>query len=346
MFLIGVRIITGTVTAAQAGETFAKLADIVIRAVHRAVADNFSQTYGHLRREASAVLALGKLGGNEMTATSDLDLIIVYDFDDANPESDGARSLYGAQYFARLTQRLINALTAQTNYGALYQVDMRLRPSGRSGPVATQITGFFDYQDREAWTWEHMALTRARVVSASPDFAERVQDIIAQTLRKPRDAELIAGDVVEMRGAIAMEKGDGNRWDLKYAAGGLIDIEFIAQYLQLVHAHDRPGILDTSTARVLDKARALSVLSIEDAEILRPAVRLYQALTQILRLCLPGPFEPKKAGPDLLRLLARAADVPDFASVEATLIDTQAKVREAFVRILGTAPEARQIGKD
>jgi glutamate-ammonia-ligase adenylyltransferase len=345
MFLIGVRIITGTVTATQAGETFAKLADIVIRAVHRAVADNFAQAYGHLRSAASAVLALGKLGGNEMTATSDLDLIIVYDFDETNPESDGERSLYGAQYFARLTQRLINALTAQTNYGALYQVDMRLRPSGRSGPVATQITGFSDYQDREAWTWEHLALTRARVVSASPDFAKRVQDIIAQTLRKPRDMELIAGDVVEMRGAIAMEKGDDNRWDLKYAAGGLIDIEFIAQYLQLVHAHEKPGILDTSTARVLDKARALGLLSVEDAEVLRPAVRLYQALTQILRLCLPGPFDPKKAGPDLLRLLARAADVPDFASVEATLAETQAKVRETFVRILGAAPEARRISE-
>jgi glutamate-ammonia-ligase adenylyltransferase len=343
MFLIGVRIITGTVTAAQAGETFAKLADIVIRAVHRAVSDNFAQTYGHLRSEASAVLALGKLGGNEMTATSDLDLIIVYDFDDANPESDGARSLYGAQYFARLTQRLINALTAQTNYGALYQVDMRLRPSGRSGPVATQITGFSDYQDREAWTWEHMALTRARVVSASPGFAERVQSIVAQTLRKQRDTELIAGDVVEMRGAIAMEKGDDNRWDLKYAVGGLIDIEFVAQYLQLVHARDKPGILDTSTARVLDKARTLGLLSVEDAEVLRPAVRLYQALTQILRLCLPGSYDPKKAGPDLLRLLARAADVPDFASVEATLADTQTKVRETFVRILGAAPEARRI---
>jgi glutamate-ammonia-ligase adenylyltransferase len=345
MFLIGVRIITGTVTATQAGETFARLADIVIRAVHRAVSENVAQTYGHLRNEASAVLALGKLGGNEMTASSDLDLIIVYDFDEASPDSDGPRSLYGAQYFARLTQRLISALTAQTNYGALYQVDMRLRPSGRSGPVATQITGFAEYQDRDAWTWEHLALTRARVVSASPDFAARVQSVIAETLRKPRDAELIAGDVVEMRGAIAMEKGDANRWELKYAAGGLVDIEFIAQYLQLVHAEAKPAILDTSTARVLDKARALGVLSLEDADVLRPAVRLYQALTQILRLCLSGPFDPKKAGPDLLRLLARAADVPDFASVEATLIETQAKVREAFVRILGAAPETRRLGK-
>lgn len=338
MFLIGVRILSGTVTARQAGEAFARLADAVLRAVHRAVAENFAGTYGHLRAEETAVLAMGKLGGYEMTASSDLDLILIYDFDQAQPESDGARSLYGAQYFARLTQRLINALTAQTNYGALYQVDMRLRPSGRAGPLATQIDAFAGYQDTEAWTWEHMALTRARVVSAPTAFAARVQNAIHGILCRPRDAALIAGDVVEMRAAIAKEKGDADRWDLKYVAGGLVDLEFIAQYLQLVHAHALPDILDTSTARVLDKAWALKVLNVEDAEVLRPAVQLYHDLTQILRLCLPGAFDPKTAGPGLLRLLARAADVPDFATLDATVAEMQAKVRESFVRILGQAP--------
>jgi [glutamine synthetase] adenylyltransferase / [glutamine synthetase]-adenylyl-L-tyrosine phosphorylase len=338
MFLIGVRILSGTVTARQAGEAFARLADAVIRAVHRAVADNFAATYGHMRGEETAVLAMGKLGGREMTATSDLDMIMVYDFDEQHAESNGERPLYGTQYFARLTQRLINALTAQTNYGALYQVDMRLRPSGRAGPLATQIGGFTSYQETEAWTWEHMALTRARVVSASSAFGARVERVISDILRRPRDGELIAGDVVEMRGAIAKEKGDRERWDLKYAAGGLIDIEFIAQYLQLVHAHRLPDILDTSTARVLDKAWQLRVLAVEDAEILRPAVRLYQDLTQILRLCLAGPFDAKTAGAGLLRLLARAADVPDFATLDATLIEAQTKVRASFVRVLGKTP--------
>jgi [glutamine synthetase] adenylyltransferase / [glutamine synthetase]-adenylyl-L-tyrosine phosphorylase len=338
MFLIGVRILSGTVTARQAGEAFARLADAVIRAVHRAVADNFAMSYGHMQGEETAVIAMGKLGGYEMTATSDLDLILVYDFDDKYPESNGARPLYGAQYFARLTQRLINTLTAQTNYGALYQVDMRLRPSGRAGPLATRLDGFAAYQESEAWTWEHMALTRARVVSASIPFSLRIQSVIQKILRRPRDAALIAGDVVEMRGAIAKEKGDSERWDLKYAAGGLIDIEFIAQYLQLIHAHQLPDILDTSTARVLDKAWSLRVLAVEDAEILRPAAQLYHDLTQVLRLCLPGNFDPKTAGPGLLRLLARAADVPDFATLEVTLVETQTRVRESFVRILGKAP--------
>jgi glutamate-ammonia-ligase adenylyltransferase len=183
-----------------------------------------------------------------------------------------------------------------------------------------------------------MALTRARVISASPAFRQRVEHVIQDVLRRPRDAGLIAGDVVEMRGAIAKEKGDKERWDLKYVAGGLIDIEFIAQYLQLIHAHQLPDILDTSTGRVLDRAWTLRVLPVEESEILRPAVQLYHDLTQILRLCLPGAFDPKTAGAGLLQLLARAADVPDFATLDATLIETQAKVRASFVRILGKAP--------
>ena len=338
MFLIGVRILSGTVTARQAGAAFASLADAVICAVHRAVAEVFAGTHGHMRDEETAVLAMGKLGGHEMTATSDLDLILVYDFDEARPESDGKRSLYGAQYFARLTQRLINALTAQTNYGALYEVDMRLRPSGRAGPLATQLSAFAGYQASEAWTWEHMALTRARVVSASSGFRSRVAAAIREVLTRPRDIELVAGDVVEMRRAIATEKGDSNRWDIKYVAGGLVDLEFIAQYLQLVHAPARPEILDTSTARVLEKAWALRLIAAEDAEPLRAAVQLYQDLTQILRLCLSGPFDPKTAAPGLLQLLARAAGVPDFATLDATLIDMQERVRASFVRILGNAP--------
>jgi glutamate-ammonia-ligase adenylyltransferase len=338
MFLIGARILSGTVSAEQAGEAFARLADVIVRAVHRAVEENFVAAHGRLKGQQSAVLALGKLGGREMTATSDLDLIIVYDFDEKHPQSDGKRQLYGGQYFARITQRLVSALAAQTNYGALYNVDMRLRPSGRSGPVATMIGSFESYQENEAWTWEHLALTRARVVSGPPAFAARVEKVIHDVLCRPRDAETIAGDVVEMRAAIATEKGDSERWNLKYVAGGLVDLEFIAQYLQLVHAADKPEILNTATARALDKAARLGMLAPEDADVLRAAVRLYQNLTQVLRLCLSGPFDPKSAGLGLLNLLARAADVPDFATLEAHLAETQTRVRASFVRILGRAP--------
>jgi [glutamine synthetase] adenylyltransferase / [glutamine synthetase]-adenylyl-L-tyrosine phosphorylase len=335
MFLIGARILSGTVSAEQAGEAYARLADVLISAIHRAVEASFVAVHGRLPGQESAVVALGKLGGREMTAGSDLDLLLIYDFAGEHPASDGARPLYGSQYFARLTQRVISALTAQTNYGSLYQVDLRLRPSGRSGPVATQIDGFRGYHAHEAWTWEHMALTRARVVSASPGFAARVDAVVRETLTRRRDAAVIAADVAEMRRAIAQEKGEGERWNLKYAAGGLVDIEFIAQYLQLVHAAARPDILDTSTVRVLDKASQAGLLPAADADVLRPAARLYHNLTQVLRLCLSAPFDPKTAGGELLGLLARAADLPDFATLEPHLAETQARVRASFGRIVG-----------
>src|SRR5262249_40370013 len=287
MFMSGARILYGAPSAEQAGEVFATLADVLIRALHARVEEDFAAVHGRIRGQQTAILALGRLGAREMTASSDLDLIVVYDFDGEHPNSDGKRPLYGAQYFSRITQRLIGALTARTNYGVLYQVDMRLRPSGRSGPLATQIDGFVDYQENEAWTWEHMALTRARLVSAPAEFGKRVEDVIRRVLCRARDAQALAADVLDMRNAIAAEKGDRDRWDVKYAAGGLIDIEFIAQYLQLAHAWRTPDLLDTSTARVLDNAWRLGILEAQDADVLRPAVRLYQSLTQILRLCLP-----------------------------------------------------------
>jgi [glutamine synthetase] adenylyltransferase / [glutamine synthetase]-adenylyl-L-tyrosine phosphorylase len=338
MFLIGARILSGTVSAEQAGDAFARLADVVIRELHRNVEETFAKNHGRIRGQKSALLALGKLGGREMTASSDLDLIIVYDFDEEHPQSDGERPLYGAQYFARLTQRLISALSAQTNYGALYSVDMRLRPSGRAGPVATSLAAFASYQQSEAWTWEHMALTRARVVSATPGFGAEVEAVIRNVLARKRDAAVIAEDVADMRRAIATEKGEAVRWDLKYAAGGLVDLEFIAQYLQLVHAADHPAALDTTTVRVLDKAWRLGLLPAEEADVLRPAAALYHNLTQVLRLCLPGPFDAKTAGTGLLGLLARAADLPNFATLDAHLAETQQKVRASFQRMLGAAP--------
>ncbi|HEY2532971.1 MAG TPA: bifunctional [glutamine synthetase] adenylyltransferase/[glutamine synthetase]-adenylyl-L-tyrosine phosphorylase [Xanthobacteraceae bacterium] len=338
MFLIGARILSGSVSAEQAAEMFAQLADVLIRALHRKVDEDFVSLHGRIREQETAIVALGRLGAREMTASSDLDLIVIYDYDAEHPSSDGERSLYGAQYFARLTQRLISALTVKTNYGVLYPVDMRLRPSGRSGPLATQIDGFAGYQEREAWTWEHMALTRARVVSGSPAFTARVEAVIRTVLCRDRNTDAIADDVVAMRAAIAKEKGDANPWDLKYAAGALVDIEFIAQYLQLVHAAAKPEILDPSTARTLDKAARLGLLAAADAAVLRPAVRLFHDLNQILRICLPGAFNPKIASSGVLGLLARAADLPDFPALQAHVTETQRQVRECFVRIVGKAP--------
>ncbi|MBW8903252.1 MAG: bifunctional [glutamine synthetase] adenylyltransferase/[glutamine synthetase]-adenylyl-L-tyrosine phosphorylase, partial [Bradyrhizobium sp.] len=224
--------------------------------------------------------------------------------------------------------------TTRTNYGVLYDVDMRLRPSGRAGPVASHITSFAQYQDREAWTWEHMALTRARVISASPEFRARIERIIRDVLVRPRDPVIIANDVAEMRRAIALEKGEGDVWDLKYAAGGLVDIDFVAQYLQLVHAAEKPNILDVSTLRVLDNAARLGLLPQSAAEVLRAAVHLYHDLTQILRLCVTERFKPETSGQALLRVLTRAGDAPDFSALEARVKESQAEVRGVFHEIV------------
>jgi glutamate-ammonia-ligase adenylyltransferase len=330
--------LSGSISAEQAGEVYAGLAEVLIRALFEKVQEDFAATHGRIRGAQTAIVALGRLGAREMTANSDLDLIVIYDFDQDQPQSDGQRPLYGAQYFARLTQRLISALTVQTNHGVLYPVDMRLRPSGRSGPLATQIDGFRSYQEREAWTWEHMALTRARVICGPPVFAARVEAIIRDVLCRRRDTAVIAADVADMRGAIAKEKGDADPWELKYAAGALVDIEFIVQYLQLAHAAETPAILDPSTARALEKAERYGALKAEDAAVLRPAVTLFHNLTQILRLCLPGKFDPASASAGVLGLLARAADLPDFPALNAYVAETHRQVRECFTRILGRAP--------
>ncbi|MDB5619895.1 bifunctional [glutamine synthetase] adenylyltransferase/[glutamine synthetase]-adenylyl-L-tyrosine phosphorylase [Tardiphaga sp.] len=334
LFLIGTRILSGTVTAPQASLAFADVAEGIAHTLHGLVVDQFASQHGHIKSQQTAILAMGKLGSREMTASSDLDLILIYDFDSDEPDSDGARSLHGSQYFARLTQRLISAFRTKTNYGVLYDVDMRLRPSGGAGPLASRIDSFAEYQQNEAWTWEHMALTRARVISAPPEFRDKIERVIRDVLMRPRDRSVIASDVLEMREAIALEKGDGDIWDLKYAAGGMVDIEFLAQYLQLVHAATFPAILSVSTQQVLDNAARLGVLPAADADVLRPAARLYHDLTQILRLCVSSGFKPETAGADLLRILTRAGDAPDFSSLEAQLRETQGEVRRVFLAVV------------
>ncbi|MGM4927201.1 bifunctional [glutamine synthetase] adenylyltransferase/[glutamine synthetase]-adenylyl-L-tyrosine phosphorylase [Tardiphaga sp. 619_E2_N8_5] len=330
LFLIGTRILSGTVSAQQAGIAFADVAEGIAHTLHGLVLDQFVAQHGRIKDQQTAIVAMGKLGSREMTAASDLDLILIYDFDHDAPDSDGPRPLHGAQYFARLTQRLISAFTTRTNYGVLYEVDMRLRPSGRAGPLASRIDSFAEYQETEAWTWEHMALTRARVISATPAFREKIELVIRDVLTRPRETTIIANDVAEMRQAIAEEKGEDDIWDLKHAAGGMVDIEFIAQYLQLVHAAEKPEILSISTQQVLENAARLGILSPAAVDVLRPAVRLYHDLTQVLRLCVSDKFKPETAGTDLLRILARVSNEPDFSSLQARVRDMQADVRQVF----------------
>lgn len=333
-FLIGVRVLSGTISAPQAGAAYATLAETLIDSLAARVKTELERQHGHLPGGKAAVVAMGKLGGKEMTAASDLDLIIVYDFQGDGAQSDGPKSLPGTQYYTRFTQRLIAALSAQTAEGSLYQVDMRLRPSGSQGPVATRLASFIDYQQNSAWTWEHLALTRARVVSGPPALRQAIDRTISEVLRRPRDRAQVATDVRAMRAKIEEEKGTGDIWDLKHVRGGLIDVEFLTQFLQLVSAHEHPEVLDQSTEAALAKLTRAQVLAFGDAEILVPAATLYHTLTQVLRLCFDKPFVPEEAPRALKDLLARASDMPDFPTLEGMLKDTLGAVHDAFERIV------------
>jgi glutamate-ammonia-ligase adenylyltransferase len=333
-FLIGVRILSRTIGADQAGGAYACLAQSLIQSLQGQVEQELIRQHGRIKGGGAVVIAMGKLGGMEMTAASDLDLIIVYDFDEDAGPSDGEKPLSGGQYYARFTQRLISALSAQTAEGSLFEVDMRLRPSGHSGPVATHFDGFVEYQQNQAWTWEHLALTRARLVSGPEGLVKKVEAAILGVLTVERDRKNIATDVHDMRARIDKEKGTDDVWDLKQVRGGLVDLEFITQFLQVISAHENSNILDQNTAQGLENLASAGILTLEDAQILIPAAGLYHNLTQVMRLCLERPFSADAASPGLKGLLARAAGMQDFETLEQHLAATVASVRATYERIV------------
>ncbi|MEG6510070.1 bifunctional [glutamine synthetase] adenylyltransferase/[glutamine synthetase]-adenylyl-L-tyrosine phosphorylase [Methyloligella sp. 2.7D] len=333
-FLIGVRVLSGTITAEQAGEIYASLAETLVAALIEKADAELRRPHGDVPGGRAAVIAMGKLGGHEMTASSDLDLIVIYDFEGELGNTSGEKSLSGSHYYTRLTQRLIAALSAPTAEGALYEVDMRLRPSGNQGPVATRISGFVDYQQKSAWTWERLALTRARVIAGPQSLRDEIEAAIRDVLVRPIERTRAAQDVRDMREKIEAQKGTDDIWDLKQVRGGLVDLEFIAQFLQVVHAAEHPEVLDQNTEAALSKLAAAGVLSASDAELLIPAARLYHNLTQVLRLCVTGPFRPREAPQALKDLLARAVEMPDFYELESELAQVLAAVHEAFDRLI------------
>jgi [glutamine synthetase] adenylyltransferase / [glutamine synthetase]-adenylyl-L-tyrosine phosphorylase len=331
-FLIGVRLLSGAIDATRAGKAFSDLADLTIGAALDAVVEVFAERHGRVPGAKVAILGMGKLGSRELTAGSDVDLILLYDHDICADESDGAKPLAPSHYFTRLTQRLIAAVSAPTAEGVLYELDLRLRPSGNKGPVATHIESFSKYQRGEAWTWEHMALTRARVVAGDAEFAGEIGREIDAILGLPHDRAKVLADAAEMRSVLEHEKPAHDVWDLKLTPGGLIDLEFIAQVAVLTGGLLR-GVRPTATAEVLVRL---------SPDFCAPAVRqelcdaygLYATLTQMIRLCLTGPFERDDAPPGLLDLVVGQTDLPDFGVLEAHLKETAQKVREDFDLLL------------
>ena len=266
-FQVGVQSLKGLIDTAQATAAWTRVADAALICLLPHVEAEFALAHGRIPGCGMAIVGMGKLGGREMTSTSDLDLIFVYATpDEATTVSDGARPLPAPQYFARLSQRLINAITAPTAEGRLYEVDMRLRPSGKAGPIAVSATTFARYQREEAWVWEQMALTRARVVAGPADLAAEIEAAIRSVLTRPRDPAALVVEVADMRARLAEELQTQSIWDAKHVRGGLVDIEFIAQYLQLRHAHAVPEVLSPNTREALSRLRAAGVLAPDAAD--------------------------------------------------------------------------------
>ncbi len=330
-FLIGIRLLTGVISGAHAGRAFTDLADLIIAAALDAVLAEVEATHGRFPGGRVAVVGMGKLGSHELTAGSDVDIILLYDYDEAVGESDGAKPLDSVRYFTRITQRLIAALSAPTAEGVLYEVDMRLRPSGNKGPVATRINAFARYQREEAWTWEHMALTRARPICGDASLIGQATAIIDEVLAQKRDLSKVAADVAEMRGMIDKEKPPSDLWDFKLIPGGLVDIEFIAQYLELI-APAQDLQMPPSGASTGDVLKMLGphALQANDIETVLEALQLFTELSQVVRLCIEGDFELKDAPSGLIDLVCRAGDYPDVKLLEADIRRLSKSVRRIF----------------
>ena len=331
LFLIGARMVSGVLSPQMAGQAYSLLAEALIDECLHQVRVRFEQEYGHIAGGQLAVFGLGRLGSNEMTATSDLDLIVLYDFPDAAAESDGARSLPPTTYYGRLTQRLISALTVPTRRGSLYAVDMRLRPSGNKGPAATQFSGFESYQHSEVETWERMALVRARFLAGDQALGERAERVIRASLSASRDAAVIRKDAFSMRQMIAHEKGETNVWDLKNAAGGLTDIEFLCQTLVLTTGTAEMG---RDPQSILHYARDHDLLPSADVDQLIAAHALMRDLMQWVRLTLGDDHPVIEASAGLKRQLAVTSGLPDFKVLASYLREEQQKVRRIFERFM------------
>ena len=324
-FLIAAGLISCTVTAARAAEQFTLLAETLLLKLFAAVRAEFEKRHGRVPGARAALLGFGKMASREMTFTSDLDFIMLYDAA-VTEMSDGARPLAAIQYFARLTQRLVAAVSAPTAEGVLYEADMRLRPSGNAGPLATSLVGFTQYHRGSAWTWEHLALSRARVIVADDGMGDAVAAAIAAQLGAARDVAKTVADVTAMRALMQRERPPRHAFDLKLSAGGLVDLEFIAQSAQLI-VGDRLNVPQAPTVIVL--ARLAEIGLLPAGERLVEIHGLYSAVLEVMSAALLHPFNDDEWTAPFRELLARLTNYPSFERLVDDLAAMQAEVRAA-----------------
>ena len=334
VFLIAVAMLAGQIDPLDASRALSDVADCTIRALVPAIKTSFEAAHGGFKDGRFAVLALGKLGGRELTLMSDLDLVFLYDAPKTAEQSDGPKPLPLSVYYNRLAQRLISSLTVPTAAGDLYEVDMRLRPSGNKGPVAIRFDGFVEYQESEAWTWEHMALTRARIVASHPSFAQKITDTIRSVLLRPRDHDKLLRDVAEMREQIWEQNGKTAPLAIKHRIGGLVDIEFLAQFLLLKNAARVPTAIGADTGTTLRLLGDADLLTSDQAETLIKTHSLWRRLQHLLRLI--GPNAPNVADLSiaLRRRIAESAGCIDFDEAAKDIEAAARQARALYDRVI------------
>ena len=333
-FRLAVAQMDGRIDADMAGVERTALADAALTVLLPRVLADHAERYGTVAGGGMAVMLLGKAGGREMMAGSDLDLMLVYDHAPDATESDGPRRLPPSQYFIRAAHAVVAALTAPGGDGALYAVDMRLRPSGNKGPVAVSLASFRLYHAADAWTWERMALTRARVVTGPPALCEALNEALTAALAAG-DPALIRPDAAAMRARMLRDLPPHGPWDVKLMPGGQVEVEFVVQ----------TGLLLTPSARPAPTIRlaaggllAASALSLEDAAVLTEADRLWRTIQGLLRITV-GPRPPPVLPEAAMDALLRATGICDEAAFHAKMAGLSASVRAVFNRRVGSVDE-------
>ncbi|BAK65912.1 glutamate-ammonia-ligase adenylyltransferase [Sphingobium sp. SYK-6] len=321
-FALGVQIISREVDPLEVGRGYARVAEAAVDVLADAAIAEFAQAHGRVADSELVILALGRFGGGLLTHASDLDLVFLFT-GDYRSESDGRRPLGATLYYNRLSQRVINALSVPTAAGALYEVDTRLRPSGNQGPLAVSFESFARYQAESAWTWEHLALTRARPVFGSPAARAELERIIDEALMRPRDPDALRRDAVKMRGDIAQHKPPAGPLDVKLAQGGLVDLEFLIHVTQLTH---RTGF-SPSLNIALKKLTGAGLLD----ERLVGAADLLTRYLVVSRLVTPSSTEPAA---ESRWLVARACGADDWAALLARIEEARQVIGTNWNRLV------------
>ncbi len=337
-FAIAVATLEGRMDADTAGIARAALADAALDALLAPVLADFARRFGKVRGGGLAVVLMGKAGGREMMAGSDLDLMLIYDHPEkvaSSTATSPARPLPSSQWFIRAVHAYIAALTAPDADGPMYAVDMRLRPSGNKGPVAVSLAGFERYhqpihEGEGAWTYERMALTRARVVAGPPALRRKIETAIRVAIADAGAPEKIRADAAAMRARLLRDLPPSGPWDVKLRPGGQIEVEFITQTLQLIH----PERANPTTRVALQNLADTGALTAEDAALLIRADRTWRSVQGLLRIAY-GRNPPEPLSSAAAAALLAVAPAIDMQALRATLQQLAADVRAAFVRIIG-----------